>query len=130
MEWSDYEAKLKAKRKDLDLTQIKKAFLFATERHKDQMRKGNGAPYITHPIEVSLMLASYSEEIICAALLHDVVEDTPTPIEEIEQEFGSKIKSFVQGVTKPSKSEFPSKTERDQKAWEKFEKEAQNEPKV
>ncbi|MFX0065397.1 MAG: HD domain-containing protein [Candidatus Hermodarchaeota archaeon] len=130
MNWSEYKTKLLEKRNDLELTQIKKAFLFAMEKHKTQKRKGNGEPYITHPIAVSLMLTAYSEEIICAALLHDVLEDTDTSVKEIEQNFGSKILSLVQGVTKLPKSQFPSKIERDRKSWEKFEKDVQKEPNI
>ncbi|MFX1534655.1 MAG: HD domain-containing protein [Promethearchaeota archaeon] len=130
MNWSEYKSKLLEKRNDLELTQIKKAFLFATEKHKAQKRKGNGEPYITHPIAVSLMLTAYSEEIICAALLHDVLEDTNTSVEEIEQKFGSKIRILVQGVTKLPKSQFPSKIERDKKSWEKLEKDVQKEPNI
>ncbi|MFX1253466.1 MAG: HD domain-containing protein [Promethearchaeota archaeon] len=130
MNWSEYKSQLLKKRNDLELSQIKKAFLFATEKHKAQKRKGNGEPYITHPIAVSLMLTAYSEEIICAGLLHDVLEDTNTSAKEIEENFGSKILILVQGVTKLPKSQFPSKIERDKRSWEKLEKAAQKEPNI
>ena len=83
---------------------IEKAFRFAKEAHKG-IRRRSGEPYIMHPIAVATIV---SQEIglgstsICAALLHDVVEDTDYTIEDIEAQFGKKIAQIVEGLTKIS----------------------------
>ena len=83
---------------------IERAFKFAKEAHKG-IRRRSGEPYILHPIAVARIV---SQEIglgstsICAALLHDVVEDTEYTIEDIENHFGKKIASIVDGLTKIS----------------------------
>lgn len=83
---------------------ILKAIEFATEKHEGQMRKGTGKPYITHPIMVSYVLAQYKqskniEELICAALLHDTLEDTETTFIEIASEFTPLVASLVLELT-------------------------------
>ncbi|TFV93725.1 bifunctional (p)ppGpp synthetase/guanosine-3',5'-bis(diphosphate) 3'-pyrophosphohydrolase [Algoriphagus kandeliae] len=81
---------------------IKKAFNVALEAHKD-MRRKSGEPYIYHPLEVALICV---EEIglgttsIVSALLHDVVEDTDWELEDIEREFGQKVMTIIDGLTK------------------------------
>lgn len=83
---------------------IERAFKFAKEAHKG-IRRRSGEPYILHPIAVARIV---SQEIglgstsICAALLHDVVEDTEYTVEDIENHFGKKIASIVDGLTKIS----------------------------
>ena len=83
---------------------IDKAFKFACEAHKG-VRRRSGEPYILHPITVARIV---SQEIglgstsICAALLHDVVEDTEYTTEDIEAMFGKKIAQIVDGLTKIS----------------------------
>jgi GTP pyrophosphokinase len=90
--------------KNDDALQIKKAFRFAEEAHK-QMRRKSGEPYIYHPISVAQICV---EEIglgttsIIAALLHDVVEDTGYEISDIEAQFGPKVAKIVDGLTKIS----------------------------
>ncbi|MBR5437663.1 MAG: bifunctional (p)ppGpp synthetase/guanosine-3',5'-bis(diphosphate) 3'-pyrophosphohydrolase, partial [Clostridia bacterium] len=84
-----------------DIEKIKKAFSIADEAHKDQRRR-SGEPYIIHPIAVAKILADMGmdAESVCAALLHDVVEDTPTTAEEIRELFGKEVEHLVDGVTK------------------------------
>ena len=84
-----------------DIEKIKKAFSIADEAHKDQRRR-SGEPYIIHPIAVAKILADMGmdAESVCAALLHDVVEDTPTTAEEIRELFGKEVEYLVDGVTK------------------------------
>jgi GTP pyrophosphokinase len=88
--------------KDGDAKVIKRAFNISAEAHKD-MRRKSGEPYIYHPLEVAYICV---EEIglgttsIVAALLHDVVEDTDWTLEQIEQEFGPKVASIIDGLTK------------------------------
>jgi GTP pyrophosphokinase len=90
--------------KEGDARLIKKAFNTSLEAHKD-MRRKSGEPYILHPLAVAQIVV---EEIglgttgIVAALLHDVVEDTPWEIADVEREFGSKVARIVDGLTKIS----------------------------
>jgi len=81
-----------------------KAIKFASLAHKDQLRKWTGESYIIHPIEVADIVSyfSTSKEILAAAILHDVVEDTEVTLEEIEAEFGYYVASLVDEVTKVS----------------------------
>lgn len=75
---------------------IQKAFLFAYEAHKNQFRK-DGKPYISHPFTVATELAKNgaSDELICAGLLHDVIEDAGVTQREIQEKFGEKIARLV-----------------------------------
>ena len=90
---------------------IKRAYAFAKDAHKG-IRRRSGEPYILHPIAVAKIV---SQEIglgstsICAALLHDVVEDTEYTVEDIEMNFGKKIASIVDGLTKISGGIFGDK---------------------
>lgn len=83
------------------------ALRFATDAHGsiDQRRKYTGEPYIVHPIAVAELVRSvpHSAEMIAAALLHDVVEDTPVTIAEIEAEFGSSVAELVAWLTDVSR---------------------------
>jgi len=74
-----------------------KALTFAKEKHGNQKRKVSGAPYIEHPIRVAEILIEQGakEEQVIAALLHDVIEDTPCTREEIEKEFGERVLELV-----------------------------------
>ena len=83
---------------------IRKAFNVAVDAHKDQRRK-SGEAYVFHPIGVAKIVASeigLGPTAIAAALLHDVVEDTPITLEEIEKMFNPKIAQLVEGLTKIS----------------------------
>ncbi|WP_013325280.1 RelA/SpoT family protein [Gloeothece verrucosa] len=92
---------------------ICRAFNFAYELHKGQYRK-SGEPYIAHPIAVAGLLRDLGGDstMIAAGFLHDVVEDTEVTLEDIEQRFGDEVRQLVEGVTKLSKFNFSSKTER------------------
>lgn len=84
---------------------IRKAFDVAMDAHKDQRRK-SGEAYFFHPIAVAKIVASeigLGATAIAAALMHDVVEDTPITIEDIERMFNSKVAQLVEGLTKISK---------------------------
>lgn len=74
-----------------------KAKNFATKAHAGQKRKNSNADYITHPIRVAERLEQegFSEELVCAGYLHDVVEDTVYEIEDIERHFGNRVASIV-----------------------------------
>jgi GTP pyrophosphokinase len=96
-----------------DNSLICRAFEFAYLLHEGQFRK-SGEPYIAHPIAVATLLKDLGGDsaMIAAGFLHDVVEDTEVTPEEIEQHFGSEVRHLVEAVTKLSKFNFSSKTER------------------
>lgn len=89
---------------DLNLNLLLKALAFAATKHKDQRRKDvDASPYINHPISLANILCNEAHitdlDVICAALLHDTVEDTDTEPEEIEDAFGKAIHDIVMEVT-------------------------------
>lgn len=92
------------------MDKVEKARIFATAAHAavDQRRKYTGEPYIVHPAEVASIVKSVggTPEMICAAWLHDVVEDTKVTNEIITQEFGSIIGGLVGWLTDISKPEY------------------------
>jgi GTP diphosphokinase / guanosine-3',5'-bis(diphosphate) 3'-diphosphatase len=87
---------------DLDL--LRRAYDFAAEQHKTQTRL-SGEPFLSHPVEVAHLLADMKLDVtsLCAALLHDVVEDTKIPLEEISRQFGVDVARLVEGATKISR---------------------------
>lgn len=84
-----------------ELGQYSEALDYATMKHAGQYRKASNTPYIVHPINVAKLLKENNckDEVIIAGLLHDVVEDTPTPINEIESKFGKTVAGLVASVT-------------------------------
>lgn len=81
---------------------IIQAILFAAEKHKFQRRKSDDSAYINHPLRVMQILIDFNlanYETLCAAVLHDTVEDTDTSIEEIKENFGEEIAGYVAEVT-------------------------------
>ncbi|AIF42304.1 HD domain-containing protein [Virgibacillus sp. SK37] len=78
-----------------------RAKAFAIKAHEGQVRKNSNAAYVTHPIRVAERLEKegFSDELVSAAYLHDVVEDTPYVIEDIEREFGPHVARFVAAHT-------------------------------
>ncbi|QZZ22289.1 bifunctional (p)ppGpp synthetase/guanosine-3',5'-bis(diphosphate) 3'-pyrophosphohydrolase [Leptothermofonsia sichuanensis E412] len=97
--------------KDADL--ICRAFEFAYSLHEGQ-RRASGEPYIIHPVAVAGLLRDLGggSAMIAAGFLHDVVEDTNVTADELEDRFGQEVRLLVEGVTKLSKFNFSSKTER------------------
>ena len=79
---------------------INRAYVYAMQKHGKQTR-ASGDPYISHPIEVAYKLTRYRLDTasIITALLHDTVEDTDATLDEIEEMFGTEIRSLVDGVT-------------------------------
>ncbi|HLX51854.1 MAG TPA: bifunctional (p)ppGpp synthetase/guanosine-3',5'-bis(diphosphate) 3'-pyrophosphohydrolase [Streptosporangiaceae bacterium] len=90
-----------------DIRQIERAYGVAAYWHRNQQRK-SGDPYITHPLAVATILAELgmNHETLCAALLHDTVEDTPYTLAELRSEFGEDIAALVDGVTKLDKVKY------------------------
>ena len=95
-----------------DLSKIVSAYELAEKYHHNQKRE-SGEPYITHPLSVAYILLELGmdTDTICAALLHDVVEDTPCTLEELQKNFGSDVAMLVNGVTKLKKVETFTKDE-------------------
>jgi len=96
---------------DVDL--IDRAYVYSARVHAGQIRL-SGEPYLTHPLEVANILADLKLDAvsIAAGLLHDVVEDTHTTLEEIRDMFGDQVAHIVDGVTKISKLDFDSAQQR------------------
>jgi guanosine-3',5'-bis(diphosphate) 3'-pyrophosphohydrolase len=91
-------------RQKSDLERILHALEFAAHKHRDQRRKDvHASPYINHPIALANILVNEADvhdpEVICAALLHDTIEDTQTTAAELEAEFGVVIRDLVLEVT-------------------------------
>ena len=89
---------------DPDMATLFRALSFAADKHRDQRRKDDhGSPYINHPIAVARVLCEEAgvtdTPILCAALLHDTVEDTDTSPDELDARFGTRIRSVVMEVT-------------------------------
>lgn len=98
--------------KQYDLSKIVAAYEVANQYHKGQKRE-SGQPYITHPIAVAYILIELGmdTDTICAALLHDVVEDTDCTLDVLQKKFGSDVAMLVNGVTKLKKVETFTKDE-------------------
>jgi GTP pyrophosphokinase len=105
----------------LDLDLLARAFEYSQRAHQGQKRK-SGEDYITHCVEVGKILASLYLDTasICAAFLHDVVEDTDLGVREIEAEFGEEIATIVDGLTKIGRVEFSSSTEQQAENFRKL----------
>ncbi len=95
-----------------NITMIEKAYEYAKLHHGDQCRK-SGEPYIVHPLNVAYTIAKLEldDETICAALLHDLVEDTDVKREDIVNLFGEPVAEMVDGVTKLSRIQYTTKEE-------------------
>lgn len=83
--------------KPLDTSLLDKAIIFAVKAHAGTERRGKGFPYIVHPMEAMEIVATMTsdQELLAAAALHDVVEDTPVGIDEIRENFGDRIADLV-----------------------------------
>tara|TARA_B100000683_G_C12379774_1_gene510753 strand:- start:239 stop:748 length:510 start_codon:yes stop_codon:yes gene_type:complete len=86
---------------------INKAKMLAGKAHEGQFRKYSGMPYIVHPIEVATIVqtVNHTDEMVAAALLHDVVEDTDYSFEDIAKEVSPEVSKMVEGLTDVSKPE-------------------------
>ncbi|MHC5111470.1 MAG: HD domain-containing protein [Planctomycetota bacterium] len=94
---------------------ILKAARFARNAHRDQKRKYTGRPYVEHPARVAgrvMLHEDASEELVIAAWLHDVIEDTPATAEDLSAEFGDRVAAIVTELTNPSKGSTESRDKR------------------
>ena len=94
------------------ITLVEDAFVFAKAAHEGQMRS-SGEPYITHPVAVAKILSEINldHQTIMAALMHDVIEDTPVTQEEMTEKFGQSVAELVEGVSKLTKIKFSTRAE-------------------
>ena len=101
--------RLRRNRPEDDQALLRRAFEFAAEHHAAQTRK-SGEPYVSHLLEVALILADLRLDVITlsAALLHDVIEDTQVSVSGLTQRFGAEVSRLVEGVTKISRLELLS----------------------
>ena len=97
---------------EADLALLRRAYIFSAMEHRGQLRS-SGEPYLIHPLEVAHILAGMNLDVpsVATGLLHDVVEDTLTTIEVIEEYFGREIAHMVEGVTKISKMQYSTEEE-------------------
>ena len=107
--------------KKADIKLIEKAYNLAKSAHAGQKR-ASGQDYFKHPLDVTNILLEFKPDVptICAALMHDVVEETPYSIEDLRKEFGEEITSLVEGETKTTKVEFDSPEAYTAENWRKI----------
>jgi guanosine-3',5'-bis(diphosphate) 3'-pyrophosphohydrolase len=119
--FEDLLEKVRAYNPEADLELLRRAYVFSTYEHKGQVRH-SGEPYMVHPLQVADFLADLRLDVvtIAAGLLHDVVEDTLTSIERIEELFGPEVAHVVEGVTKISTIPFSSSEERQAENFRKM----------
>src|ERR1700755_288570 len=119
--FEDLLEKVRAYSPDADLELLRRAYVFSAFEHRGQVRR-SGEPYLIHPLEVANILADQRLDVvaIAAGLLHDVVEDTLTTIERIQELFGPDVAHVVEGVTKLGAIPFSSKEERQAENFRKM----------
>ena len=103
------------------LALIEKAYNLANSKHQGQFRK-SGEAYIIHPLNVAAILTEINAdyETLCAALLHDTIEDADVTPQELEKEFGHTVKVLVDGVTKINKLDLGEKKKQKSQHKEKY----------
>ena len=113
--------KVRSYQPDGDLEILRRAYVFSAKEHRGQLRK-SGEPYLIHPLEVANILAELNLDITCVVcgLLHDVVEDTLTLPEAIEEYFGPEVANIIEGLTKLSKIKFSSVEEQQAENFRKM----------
>jgi guanosine-3',5'-bis(diphosphate) 3'-pyrophosphohydrolase len=119
--FEDLIEKVRATNPDADVELLRRAYVFSAYEHKGQVRH-SGEPYLVHPLEVADLLADMKLDVVAVAsgLLHDIVEDTQTPIERIKELFGADIAHVVEGVTKLGAIPFSSSEERQAENFRKM----------
>ena len=88
---------------------VSEAIAFATKAHDGMRRKKSEAPYILHPMEAAVIVGTMSDDqnLIAAAVLHDVVEDAGITIEEVEEKFGKRVRELVESETEDKRADLP-----------------------
>src|ERR687888_1746434 len=107
--------------RDVDRDLLTRAFRFAAAAHEGQQRR-SGEDFIHHPWGVAKICAQLrlDEQTLVAALLHDVVEDTPTELDEVRAEFGDEVARLVDGVTKLTRVQFQSREQAEAENYRKM----------
>ena len=105
----------------LDVDLLARAYRFSEKAHHGQKRS-SGEPYVAHCVEVAKVLAGLNLDSVTVAsgLIHDVVEDTPVTVAEVEKEFGAEMAQIVDGVTKIGTIAFQSREERQVENYRKL----------
>jgi GTP pyrophosphokinase len=119
--FEDIQEKVESYMKGADLDLLRRAYVFSAREHKGQTRS-SGEPYLTHPLSVANILADLKLDMTCvvAGLLHDVLEDTLTTREVLEQYFGRDIAHVVEGLTKIARISFNSKEQQQAESFRKM----------
>jgi len=119
--FEDLVEKVRGLNPDADIDLLRRAYVFSAFEHKGQVRH-SGEPYLVHPLEVADQLADMKLDVvaIAAGLLHDIVEDTQTPIGRIKELFGADVAHVVEGVTKLGAISFSSSEERQAENFRKM----------
>ena len=106
---------------EVDVTVVQRAYIYAAGAHQGMVRR-SGEPYLNHPLAVAGILCDMKLDVptVVAGLLHDTIEDTDATFNEIAEKFGTEIATIVDGVTKISKMNFSSPTERKAKNMRKM----------
>ena len=91
------------------MEKVTKAIEFAANAHDGMVRKKDKTPYILHPLEAAVIVGTMTDnqDVISAAVLHDVVEDTGSTIEEIEEKFGARVRKLVESETEDKRADLP-----------------------
>src|SRR5260370_6489786 len=113
--------KVETQKPDLDGEVLQKAYIFSAREHRGQVRD-SGEPYLVHPLYVAYILADLhlDETSIAVGLLHDVLEDTLTTKEKLQEMFGDDVAELVDGVTKISRYAYVSKEEQQAETFRKM----------
>ncbi|HEV7766995.1 MAG TPA: HD domain-containing protein, partial [Thermoanaerobaculia bacterium] len=119
--FEDILDKVESYRPDFDEELLQKAYIFSAREHRGQIRS-SGEPYLIHPINVAYILADMrlDETSIAVGLLHDVLEDTLTTKETLQEIFGAQVADLVDGVTKISRYAYVSKEEQQAETFRKM----------
>jgi guanosine-3',5'-bis(diphosphate) 3'-pyrophosphohydrolase len=119
--FEDLIEKVRRSNPDADVELLRRAYVFSAFEHKGQVRH-SGEPYLVHPLEVADLLADMKLDVvaIAAGLLHDIVEDTQTPIDRIRELFGIDVAHVVEGVTKLGAIQFSSSEQRQAENFRKM----------
>src|SRR5689334_21585270 len=119
--FEDILDKVESYKPDFDEEVLQKAYIFSAREHREQVRI-SGEPYLVHPLNVAYILAEMrlDETSIAVGLLHDVLEDTLTTKETLQEMFGTDVADLVDGVTKISRYNFVSKEEQQAETFRKM----------
>jgi GTP pyrophosphokinase len=119
--FEDVQTQVQSYLKDADLGLLRRAYEFSAQEHQGQTRS-SGEPYLVHPVAVAAILADLKLDLTCivAGLLHDVLEDTLTTREILEERFGKDIAHVVEGLTKISRIRFNSREQQQAESFRKM----------